>query len=254
MLPSKKMNRYNLLLVVCSWFFIMSCKEPEIIKKDIQNGNEEHFSFILYDGLYWDIIPPIKNKLQENYIRVLNDLSIDSLRKITVKIWNNENDFLDDMQNTLGIKYPGAGGWVYKGTELKILHRGQNTAQTVLHEFCHAASLVVNNRFGNNPRWLWEAVAIFEAGEFIEPENISYLVFKNFPTIAELNSDFNTGNHNIYEVGYLLVEYIIKDFGKDAYINLIKSNGNIDSALGISTAKFENNWKTFVISKYLEGH
>jgi hypothetical protein len=31
----------------------------------------------------------------------------------------------------------------------------------------HAVSLGVNPRFGNNPRWLWESVALYQNGEFI---------------------------------------------------------------------------------------
>ena len=210
----------------------------------------DHFSFLIYDGLSQNISEPILKKLEDNYARVLDDLRLSSINKVTIKIWNDETHFLNNMQNDLGIKYPGALGYVYNGSEVRILFRG-NAAQNVLHEFCHVASLVVNSRLGNNPRWFWEAVAVYEAGEFRDPKTINYLVNGNFPTIAELNLNFNNGNNKIYEVGYLLAEFIINTWGKSNYILLIKTNGNVQGVLNITIAEFESRWKESVSVKYL---
>jgi hypothetical protein len=211
---------------------------------------ESNFSFVLHDGLAQSIITPINVKLNDNYSRVLNDLEVSSMNKVSVKIWNNETNFLDDMEQAIGQRYQGASGWVYSSTDIRILYQGSYTSQIVIHEFCHAVSLVVNNSIGNNPRWLWEAVAIYEAGEFVNPTTISYLVSGNFPTLAELNSDFNTGGNKIYSVGYLLSEFIITIWDKSRFVNLIKANGNIEETLGISTQQFEADWKSFVITTY----
>lgn len=213
----------------------------------IEKGN---FSFVLHDGLAQSIIAPINTKLNDNYSRVLNDLEVSSMNKVSVKIWNNETNFLDDMEQAIGQRYQGASGWVYSSTDIRILYRGSYTSQIVLHEFCHAVSLVVNNTIGNNPRWLWEAVAIYEAGEFVNPTTISYLVNGNFPTLAELNSDFNSGGNKIYSVGYLLSEFIITNWDKNHFVSLIKSNGNIQQTLEISVPQFEEQWKSFVLNKY----
>ena len=96
------------------------------------------------------------------------------------------------------------------------------------------------------------AVSIFLI-EFNNPKNISYLAAGNYPTIAELNSNFNTGNYKIYEVGYLLSEYIIETWSKISYVNMIKQNANIESVLGITTQQFEAGWKNFVMTKYFAG-
>ena len=34
-----------------------------------------------------------------------------------------------------------------------------------VHEFAHAVSLALDPSFSNNPRWFWEAVAVYEARE-----------------------------------------------------------------------------------------
>ncbi len=208
-----------------------------------------HFSFVLYNGLSQTNVETVETKLEDNYLRVLGDLDVTSLNTVTVKIWNNETDFLDEMQRDLGVRFSGARGYVFGKGEIRLLYRG-NTPQTALHEFCHAVSLAVNSRFGNNPRWFWEAVAIYEAVEYKNPRTISYLADGNFPTIEELNSNFNQGNYKIYDVGYLLSEYIIHDFGRNVYVNLIRSNANIEETLGISTPQFESGWKNFIKNKY----
>jgi hypothetical protein len=238
---------FHLLLVTA----LISCaKDAETNDDNPIVIEESHFSFVLHDGLTQSIINPINEKLNDNYSRVLNDLKISSMNKVSVKIWNNESNFLDNMEQAIGQRYQGASGWVYSSTDIRILYRGNYTSQIALHEFCHAVSLVVNNTIGNNPRWLWEAVAIYEAGEFVNPTTISYLVSGNFPTLAELNSDFNSGGNKIYSVGYLLSEFIITNWDKSNFINLIKENGNIEQTLGISTQQFEEGWKEFVINKY----
>jgi len=247
------MKKFFYLLLVFLLNVESSCTdETEKIDHEPIIIENEYFSYILYDGLSQNILEPIQNKLEENYSRILNDLGEDAMGKVSVNIWNDESTFLADMQNSLGVSYPGAGGWIRSAYDIRILYQGNVTDQNVLHEFCHCVSMVVNPQIANNPRWLWEAVAIYESNEFIEPQTINYLVEGDFPTIAELNSDFNGGDREIYRVGYLLSEYIIFKWGNESYVNLIKSNGNILQTLEITTEEFEEGWKSFVIEKYFK--
>jgi hypothetical protein len=236
--------------------FLFSCSGENVTDQKNNPNNitvvtSNHFSFILYDGLSESISQQILTKLENNYTRVLNDLNIATKIKVTVKVWSDETHFLNDMQSDLGVKYPGSQGYVYGTNEIRIFY-SSNVAQNALHEFCHSVSLSVNNRFGNNPRWFWEAVAIYEAGEFTDPKTISYLVSGNFPTVSELTSDFNAGNYKIYAVGYLLSEYVIYNWDKNSFVEMIKSNADISKSLGITTQLFEEGWKKFVQNKYLQ--
>lgn len=236
-------------LLIFIVFFLSCSKENVVDQKPTENTNE-HFEFILYDGLNENIIPNISKKLEDNLPRVLDDLGVSNISKIKVKIWQDETNYLNAQQKDLGVKYPGSTGYVYGIAEVRILNRG-NASLTVLHEVCHVISMYVNSSIPNNPRWLWEAVALYESQDFTHPKNISYLVQGNFPTLAELSSDFNSGNQKIYQVGYLLSEFIINTWGKPGYISIIKSNGNIQSTFGITNKQFEEDWKVFVTDKYL---
>jgi len=252
-ITQRMIKKISLLMLIITFHLFSGCtraSETKII--DAVIVVDSHFEYILYDGLPESILIPIQRKLNDNYSRVLNDLEVTNMNKVTVKIWGNETNFLDDMEQTLGRRYIGSSGWVGSSTDIRILNRGNATAQIALHEFCHAVSLVVNNQIGNNPRWLWEAVAIYEAGEFRDPKTLSYLINGNFPTIEDLNANFTTSGNKIYEVGYLLSEFIITRWGKSFYLNLIKSNGNISQILGLSTLQFEEAWKVFVMNKYFQ--
>ena len=250
------MNKLFTFLIVLFLAGLTSCKEENTVNSSntiLQNDQpiiqSTHVSFVLYDELPQSITVPIITKIDQNFERILSDMQLTSLPIIKIEIWNDETHFQNDMMRDIGTNYWGATGYVYSSTNVRILNRG-SAAQTVLHEFAHAVSLNVNRQFGNNPRWFWEAVAIYESGEFNDPKNISYLAAGNFPTIAELTADFNTGARKIYEVGYLLSEYIIETWGKESYTQMIKNNANIPLVLSISTAQFENGWKEFVMKKY----
>ncbi len=229
-------------------------KETAVETTDDQTtiNSSSHFSFVLYDGLTNEITKLIVQKLEENYSRILNDLKIEKMDPVKIQIWNNETEFQNVIKRDLGTNFWGATGYVYGRSDVRILNRG-NAAQIALHEFCHTVSIYLNSSIGNNPRWLWEATAIYESGEFVNPKTLEYITAGNFPTINELNTDYNSGNQKIYSVGYVLAEYIIQTWGKDKFVDLIRTNGNIQSSIGITVQSFETGWKDFVTKKYLAG-
>ncbi len=242
---------YRLTILIIPLLLVYSCNKNNGVTDTITDPIEtDHFTFTLYDDLPGSITIPIINEMNNNYDRILNDLDVQSLQKTKIEIWNDETHFQNDMKRDIGINYPGTLGYIYNRTCIRLLNRG-NLAHNTVHEFAHVVSLYVNSNFGNNPRWYWEAVATYESGEFFHPQNLSYLVAGNFPTITELNSDYNTGNRKIYEVGYLLSEYILVAWGKEEYVLMIKQNADIENVLGLTTQQFEAGWKNFVITKYL---
>ena len=108
-------------------------------------------------------------------------------------------------------------------------------------------SLVVNGGIANNPRWLWEAVAVYEAGQFVDPRSLPYLAGGASLTLDSLNSLDNT---RIYDVGYVMAEFIITRWGADALVALIATNGNLAMVTGLSAAEFITAWRGFVRSRY----
>jgi hypothetical protein len=116
----------------------------------------------------------------------------------------------------------------------------------IVHEFAHGVSLQANPRIANNPRWLWEAVAIYESRQFVDPRTLPYMTAHQPPSEAALNSIADT---RIYDVGYTIAEFIVSRWGQAGLRSLIASNGDV-SALGPDSAIFFDQWFAWTSAKY----
>ena len=188
------------------------------------------------------------DRLEAEYPRIITALGVSSLPVIAVRIWQDERTYFDELTRYFGVRYQ-ASGYITGPAELRVLAVPQ-LATNVVHEFVHAATMRLNPSFANNPRWLWEAVALYENGELVNPRSIAYLNSGAFPTLQQLNADPNAGRQ-VYEVGYLLGEFIVSTWGRPAYLRLIQANGDLQAVLGVSPAAFESSWQAFVRQRYL---
>jgi len=188
------------------------------------------------------------DRLEAEYPRILRALNLSSLPVITVRIWQDETTYFTELTRYFGVRY-GAVGYITGPAELRALATA-GLPTTVVHEFIHAASMAVNARIPNNPRWFWETVALYENGEFVDPRGIDYVVRGAFPTLQQLNVDPNGGSQ-IYQLGYVIGEFIISRWGRAAFLRLIETNADLPGVLGVTTAEFEGAWHAFVRERYL---
>jgi hypothetical protein len=189
------------------------------------------------------------DRLEAEYARVLSNLGVSSHPTVTVKVWDDSTTYYNELTRYFGTRNQ-ATGYITGPTELRLL-AGSNLSTNVVHEFVHAASLSVNPRFGNNPRWFWETVALYENGEFVDPRLIDSIALRGiFPTLQQLNADVNTDTQ-IYQLGCVLGEFIMTRYGRDAFNRLIQTNADLQVVLGVSATEFEAAWKAFVQQKYL---
>jgi RNA polymerase sigma-70 factor (ECF subfamily) len=121
---------------------------------------------------------------------------------------------------------------------------GPELMQFISHEFTHCVHLNIDYS-PNNPRWLWEGVAMYESGWFMDPAQIDQIKNRNFPALQEL------GNGMEYALGYVIIEAIKDMWGFDAVIGLIKSRGDVEKVLSISEVKFEQDIFEHIYKKYV---
>ncbi|MCK5146999.1 hypothetical protein KAR48_09605 [bacterium] len=191
------------------------------------------------------------NELEANYARILVSLEVENLPQIKVKAWSNQATFYEEMAVAFnGLVYQGATGYLNGMHEIRLLYPYVNE-MTFVHEFVHVVSLAVNPTISNNPRWLWEAVAIYGSGDFTNPANLSYIRNGAYPTLNELNTDFNNSNHYIYQLGYVIAEYIVETWGQPTLVELIRQNGNVDGVLEMTETEFETRLYNYITEKYL---
>lgn len=115
------------------------------------------------------------------------------------------------------------------------------------HEFAHCVSRRVQWSIVNNPRWLWEAVAIYESNQTSDPRQLPYLVSQKPPSLKELN---DWSGAEIYDVGYFITQYIVENFGYARLNSLIKNNGNTMQTLNMNDETFTRAWFAFVKKRY----
>jgi len=251
------MRRYITLLPLVFISLILSCgekNEKENIKIFVSDSTEESdkssisLEFVLYDSVTTSQVLIIRDKLEHNAERILDFFKIKAVDTFKVHVWGNYENYLIAQELYAGQRYEGSRGYVISSNELAMFLT-DDIEETAEHEFVHAVSLCVD---ASNPRWLWESVATYVANEFIDPNEINYLKNSNYPTIAELNGDFNHGNFKIYDVGHLLSEFIIHKWGKEKYLELIKSSGDLQKVFNITDTDFETEWANFVNAKYFK--
>ena len=87
------------------------------------------------------------------------------------------------------MRFPGSRGYVTGDNELRLLyHRRLSAQKEAVHEFAHVVSMYVNSTIPNNPRWLWEAVALYEnQGTINNP--IFHLVDSNYANLSTTTTD-----------------------------------------------------------------
>jgi hypothetical protein len=188
------------------------------------------------------------DRLEAEYARILGELNVPSHPVVTVRIWQDEATYFNELTRYFGTRYPAAG-YITGPTELRVL-AVTNLNVNVVHEFVHAVSLGINARFGNNPRWLWEAVALYENGEFVDPRTLDYIVRGHFPTLQQLSVDINSGTQ-VYQLGYLLGDFIVSRYGRPAWLRLIETSADLRGVLGLSDSEFEAAFQSYVRQRYL---
>jgi hypothetical protein len=181
--------------------------------------------------------------LEGRYGRVVADLQTGEVPPIRVEVWQDEASFFAEMERFFGRRY-NATGYVTGPSVLRVLTVPQ-VVRNATHEMSHAISLRVNPAFGNRPRWLWESVALFENEELVDPRSLPYLVQGRFPTLSDLDADPNA-SRQVYEVGYLIGEFVVARAGREGLLRLVRANGDVAAVGFASPAVFESEWASFV--------
>ena len=195
------------------------------------------------------VLREVAARLAATRPRMAADLGVDEERlgTITVRVWQDEATWVATLEAYFGERL-AATGYVTGPTELRLL-AVETVGVNATHELAHAVSLHVNPVFANNPRWWWEAVALYENGELVDPRTLPYMRQGQPPTLAALNAPITAGRQ-IYDVGFLLGEFVVVQAGRDGLRQLIRANGDTVAVLGMTASQFEQAWYTFVRARY----
>ena len=114
------------------------------------------------------------------------------------------------------------------------------------HMLAHLVQLAVNPEVANNPRWLWESLALYESGQKTPANIVEFFAPDAEPALSQLNGGFGTP---IIDVGFYLGEFLNVTFGPEVVIALIEAEGNLET-IGLTGEQFIAQFVAFVRARY----
>lgn len=211
-----------------------------------------HFTFH-YPAIDASTIAETAVRVEREYARVIADLGVTSMPRVHVTFYLDHAALEAATRPVAGVVPAWTYGLVTAEDHIHVMSPNlaawapyAHRIGDIVHEFAHCVSLRANPRIANNPRWLWEAVAIFESRQFVDPRTLPYMTAHQPPPLAALNSMADT---RIYDVGYTVAEFIISRWGQEGLRSLVASNGDV-GALGPDSAIFFDQWFAWTSAKY----
>lgn len=185
--------------------------------------------------------------------RITTDLGVAGMRQVHVYYYESRDAMAAAVRPTAGEIPSWATGLVTGPERIHLVSPAvlgqsvERAASSVVHEFAHCAALTLQPRAGNNPRWLWETVATYESRQFVDPMRLPYLVAHEPPGLNDLSS---FSDRRVYDVGFLIGEFIVATWGAPALPRLITALGDTGAVLGVTAAEFERQWFESVKARY----
>ena len=220
------------------------------IKSQSQIYNTKHFK-IFYTNIDRNT-SEVADSLETNYGRIITTLHSQQLPTVSVHLYIDTISFREGIKRWVPNPSIWTTGITLGDSAIHIISPNASNQdykamiKSIIHEFAHCVSRHINWTLVNNPRWLWEAIAIYEANQTSDPYQLSYLINQKPPTLKQLNDWSDT---TLYDVGYFIGEYLVSK--GDAVLNsLIKNDGNIKQTLDMDDEEFTKQWFAFVRKKY----
>ena len=93
--------------------------------------------------------------------------------RVSIVVWQDpdafEEEYGENAENVAGFLDP-------EDWEAHMLNVNRTLGLGTVHEFTHLVSLARNPEIPNNPKWLWEAVAIYESNRPPPPQAIHFVM------------------------------------------------------------------------------
>lgn len=215
---------------------------------EFKSHQTAHFD-ILYSDVDNETVDSLGADMEEKLARLMGVLKVDTMPQITAVLYPDRYSFARANNTDYWVT-----GITRGRTRMEMVSPdGPNQVFDLWpdtraeHLIAHLVSLGVNPSAGNNPRWLWESIALYESRQFIHPRAYSFFAPGETHTLSELNGGYGTP---ILDVGYFLGEFIVDQWGTQGFIDLLKAGGNIPDALGIDGTQFMAQFIAHVREKY----
>lgn len=254
------MKKQKKVLIIFT-FLILILLIVVIIPESRKGLKTQHFTFLFSSSIDTANITELSKALESNYFKIGNDLKTTPASNIETNVYAQRWRYIKATKNWSG------SGNIEGIAKLHFVEQAwgeTDNKKVAVHEFAHTVTLKLlidhelqpldsknfDKKFSTFPTWLWEAISVYEAQQFVEPKTLIYLNNGNHPDIAELNNRIKGGK--IYTCGYIIIEYILFKYGQENLIKLIENYGNLQAVFNVTNDQFCNEWYEFVKGKYLK--
>jgi hypothetical protein len=193
-------------------------------------------------------------RLESARARIVADVGLTSMPRVTVTLHPTRESLRAAITPSVGTVPAFASGFLTSSDSVHILSPnlssqwGYDTGLVaIVHELAHCVSMQLNPTIANNPRWLWETFALYQAGQIVDPRRVPALAGGTAPSFVLLN---NIQDPTIYDVGGVLGEFVVTTWGRETLVSLVRNNGNVAQAAGVDPADFLTRWMAFVRDRY----
>lgn len=244
---------FILTFIGCSKNISPNNDSDDNFKLQMENENFKFYSF----NQDKDCLDDLAKVLKDNYSRISKDLNINLKDKIIIEIYPDINSY----HNSIGS--PNAPDWVVGtgwGNKIKMVsplnpgkqHTYETLKQVVVHEFTHVAISSINSNLDSIPLWLNEGTAVYEAKQMSDNTRVAIKEKVNnneIPSLSKMSPE-NFSATGGYAFSYTAIEYIVKNYGYDTLISLLKTPTNLEKIIGTNMIEFEGNWRSYLKENY----
>jgi len=212
-------------------------------------------SFLLYypEG-HEDAAMEVLSALEDNYARITANLRPVRTGLITVRLYPSLRAFHS------AIGRPNLPNWAvgaaWGDSEIRMVspknpgpvHDYQQLILVAVHELAHVLTKRIGPFTPPHVAWLWESIALYEAGQTPHPAALRFLGTGKHLRFTSVTSALE--KPEIYHIGYTIMEYLVERHGYEAVRELVLHGGDIKQVLGMSVDEFYASWYDFTKASY----
>lgn len=187
---------------------------------------------------------------EESFLKITREVDYSPPRRIVLFVYSSQSDFekVSPGEDVLGFADP-FGGRIY------VLQSSRELASVVRHELSHVAFLQSVPHPTKIPFWFIEGLAVYQSEPFEASVEIQRRALrgdlKSVSELGKVRPATTEEEEKVTAEGYLLVEYIVEQFGKGKLKELSKNlqaGDDFSLALRKSTGRSERElnkmWQT----------
>lgn len=245
----KKTAKYLLIIfIVVVGILVLGLKKNIHLDK-MQVHETEHFT-IYYETLKQETLNDIEKKLETEYATTQDFFSLPQTQKGRVVVYANVERFQRAYLGLFLSLFYGdwASGAAYQDLVLitspenpGTQHTYEDVLEIVTHEYIHTL-VYQQNEMPNI--WLDEGVATLLSGQ----KSKLPLTIPRFDAMQKQDMKTFLENEG-YAFSCVYVEYLVKVYGNEKFVNLIRSN-DYQETFGKSALDIYNEWVSYVETEY----